>query len=382
MEYDNDKIIKPSYKIELFYWGMLAFFNPIFNCLTYFLHSWKMWPLIFIVNLLLLPAYIVYARLLVPRWFFNKKPLVFLLVSIAFFILVQVLLWGINSFINYQLARKEIPYFTYTTPTFIREFLWTFFNVLLVIAIAYIKKALDEKDMIAELQKDNVHFKLKYLRAQMNPHFLFNTLNSIYSLSLQRSEKAPEVVLKLAEVMRYLIDDCNEPKILLSKEIAFIENYLEIEKIRHNADIRFIVEGVTAGMMIEPFLFISFIENGFTHAFNNSFSHPFMYITLKVEPGQVTLTVINNTNIDLETQAKSVEGTGIRNSKSLLELLYPGNYDLQIIQTEQQERKKSLVRLKNARERLKLLYPDAHTLDIILGNNVFTVSLILKTQAA
>src|SRR5258708_37812750 len=95
--------------------------------------------------------------------------------------------------------------------------------------------------------------------------------------------------------------------------------------------------------MIEPFLFISFIENGFTHAFNNSFTNPFMYITLKVETGQVTLTVINNTNIDLETQAKRIDGIGIKNSKSLLELLYPGSYDLQIIQTDKMERQKSIV---------------------------------------
>jgi len=380
MEYDNDKLIKPSYRIELFYWGLLGLFNPIFNSLTHFLHEWKMWPLVFIVNLLVLPAYIAYSRLLVPRFFFGRPPLLFILLSIVFFAVVQCILWGLNSFINYQLASTEIPYFTYTTSTFIRELLWTLFNMLLAIAIAFIKKALDEKDLIVDLQKDNVHFKLKYLRAQMNPHFLFNTLNSIYSLSLQHSDKAPEVVLKLADVMRYLIDDCNEPKILLSKEIAFIENYLEIEKIRHQADIRFTVEGETAGVMIEPFLFISFIENGFTHAFNNSFSNPFMYITLKAEPAQVTLTVINNTNIDLETQAKRIDGIGIKNSKSLLELLYPGAYDLQIIQTEQLERKKSMIRLRNARERLKLLYPDSHTLDIILGNNVFTVSLILKTQ--
>jgi two-component system, LytTR family, sensor kinase len=190
------------------------------------------------------------------------------------------------------------------------------------------------------------------------------------------------VVLKLADIMRYLIDDCNEPKILLDKEIAFIRNYIEIEKIRHQANIRFTVEGETSGVMIEPFLFISFIENGFTHAFNNSFTDPFMFITLKVEPGQVGLTVINNTNIDLETQSKRIDGTGLKNSKSLLEILYPGSYDLQIIQTEQQERQKSILRLKNARERLKLLYPDSHTLDVILGNNVFTVSLILKSPAA
>lgn len=382
MEYDNDKLIRPSYKIELFYWGILVIFNPLFNSLTWFPLDFKIWAGIFMVSLAVLPAYIIYGRVLAPKFLFGKKPFLFVLISIAFFILIQLILWGIFSLISQSITERAAAYFSYSTSTIIREVLWTVFNMLLAIAIAFIKKALDEKDTIIELQEDNIHFKLKYLRAQMNPHFLFNTLNSIYSLSLQHSDRTPEVVLKLADVMRYLIDDCNEPRILLSKEIGFIENYLDIERIRHNADIRFTVEGKVEGVTIEPFLFISFIENGFTHAFNNSFSNPFMYITLKVEPGQISLTVINNTSIDLETQAKRIEGSGIRNSKSLLELLYPGAYDLQIIQTEQKERQKSLVRLKNARERLKLLYPDSHTLDVILNNNVFTVSLILKSRAA
>ena len=382
MEYDNDRLIRPSYKIEIFYWGLLALFSPVFNSLTFFLRDLNMWPVLLFVNLIILPLYIVYARVLVPKFLFTRKIFLFLTLSVGFFVLIQFIIWLINSAIGSQLEGIRSMYFSYSLRTLIRELLWTLFNLLMAIAIAFIKKALDEKDRIIELQEDNIHFKLKYLRAQMNPHFLFNTLNSIYSLSLQHSDKAPEVVLKLSDVMRYLIDDCNEPRIPITKEIDFIENYLEIERIRHKADIRFVVEGKTDGVTIEPFLFISFIENGFTHAFNSTYAHPFMYITLKIDAAQISLTVINNTSIDLETQAKRIDGTGIRNSKSLLELLYPGSYDLQIIQTEQKERQKSLVRLKNARERLKLLYPDSHTLDVILSNNVFTVSLILKSRAA
>ncbi|MFI5152442.1 MAG: sensor histidine kinase [Chitinophagales bacterium] len=381
MEYDNDRLIKPSYRIEVFYWILLALFNPLYNSLVNFFHFWKVWPLLFIINFILLPAYIVYSRILVPKFLFEKKPVLFGLISLLFFGCIQLILWGLYSFLNNPGAQEQLNYFNYAGPALVREFLWCAFNMTLAIAIAFIKKALDEKDMIVELQKDNIHFRLKWLRAQLNPHFLFNTLNSIYSLSLQQSEKTPEVVVRLADIMRYLIEDCNEPKILLTKEIAFIQNYLEIEKVRHNADIQFSVEGETANVMIEPFLFISFVENGFTHAFNNSISNPFMYITLKSAPGLVKLTVINNTNIDLETQAKSVDGMGIRNSKNLLEILYPNAYDLHIIQTEQKERRKSLVRLKNARERLKLLYPDSHTLDVILNNNVFTVSLTLKSHS-
>jgi two-component system, LytTR family, sensor kinase len=179
--------------------------------------------------------------------------------------------------------------------------------------------------------------------------------------------------------MRYMIYDCDEEKILLSKEIEFIKNYIDIEKIRYKADVRFSVEGETDGIMIEPFLFISFIENGFKHAFNNSYSDAFIYITIKVAADQIVLNVINNTNIDLETQAKKLPGTGIKNSKSLLELMYPDSYALDIIQTDKVEIRKSELRIKNAKKRLDVLYPDSHTLDVILSKNAYTVSLIIKT---
>jgi LytS/YehU family sensor histidine kinase len=130
--------------------------------------------------------------------------------------------------------------------------------------------------------------------------------------------------------------------------------------------------------MIEPFLFISFIENGFKHAMNDDCTHPFIYITIKVNRRQLVLNVVNNTNLDLETQAKRIHGTGLRNSKDMLEMLYPESHSLNIIQTDIQQREKSVLRIKNARERLKIFYPDAHILDVILSNNSFTVSLVVN----
>src|SRR4029079_3838205 len=130
----------------------------------------------------------------------------------------------------------------------------------------------------------------------LNPHFLFNTLNSIYSLSLNNREKTPEVVIRLADIMRFLIYECNEDKIPLDKEIEFIRNNIEIERIRYDADIQFTIEGETGGVMIEPFLFIAFIENGFKHAIYNSFAKPFIYIKLIVSEGQIAINVINNTS--------------------------------------------------------------------------------------
>ena len=130
------------------------------------------------------------------------------------------------------------------------------------------------------------------------------------------------------------------------------------------------------------FLFISFIENGFKHAMDHSFGEPFIYITLRVGNGQLVLNVINSTDADLELQAKKLNGMGIAHSRSLLELLYPSSYDLDIIQTEKDEGRTSELRMRNARERLENLYPDSHTLDVILNKSTFTVSLILKTFAA
>ncbi|SFP62838.1 sensor histidine kinase [Parafilimonas terrae] len=378
MEFDNDRPVKHTGKIEIFCWVLLALMNPLINCLTFFLHNAKIWWFVFGVNLLMLPAYIFYSAIIVPRFLHEKKYVQYFSLTILFLAAIQLILFGIYSIIWDFGSQTEQAYFTYSFSTIIRECLWSIIYTLIAIAIYFINKAFDERKLLIALQKDNDNFRLKYLRAQLNPHFLFNTLNSIYSLSMQKSDETPGIVLKLADLMRYLIYECNEEKVPLTKEIEFIRNYIELEKVRYNADIRFDIEGDSEGIMIEPLLFISFVENGFKHAFDSAYANAFIYITLKITPEQITLTVINNTSIDLETQARRIQGTGIRTSKNMLELLYPTSHALHIIQTEKEESRSTELRMQNARRRLENLYPDSHTLDVILSNNTFTVSLILK----
>lgn len=379
MEFDNDRPVKHPYRIEFFYWALLAVMNPLINSITVFVNDAKIWWFLFVVNLFLLPAYILYSVIIVPRFLFKKKYIQFFALTILFLAIIQLLLFAIYSLIYDFSNQTEQTYFTYSFSTSVRECSWSILYILITIGIYFIKKALDEKDILLNLEKDNASFKLKYLRSQLNPHFLFNTLNSIYSLSMQKSENTPSVVVKLADLMRYLIYECNEEKVPLYKEIEFIRNYIDIEKIRYTADVRFDIEGDPGDILIEPFLFTSFIENGFKHAFDAAYANAFIYITLKIKPGQIELSVVNNTNIGLETQAKKIDGTGIRTSKSMLELLYPTSYALNIIQTEKEESRTNELRIRNAKRRLEDLYPDSHTLDVILSNNAFTVSLILKT---
>jgi two-component system LytT family sensor kinase len=378
MEYDNDRIVKGIYKTELYCWVLFVIINPLVNSLGIFPYNKIAWILLLIVSLLISPLYILYSRIIVPKFLFTRKYIHFAALSLLSSLLILSLVFLLNQVMQ-SFVHEGQNYFSYSKINLARECSWIIINTFLAISIAWLRKNLNEEETIEELQKDNTFYKLRYYRTQLNPHFLFNTLNSIYSLSLSKNDKTSEVVIRLSDIMRFLIYECNEDKIPLEKEIEFIRNYIEIEKIRYDADIKFTIEGTTEGVMIEPFLFISFIENGFKHAIDNSFAKPFIYITLKVSPNQIVLNVINNTSLELESQAKKIQGKGLVNSKSVLELLYPDAYELDIIQTEIKDRKESKSRLKNAKERLQQLYPDTHTLDVILSNNTFTVSLILIT---
>lgn len=384
MEYDNDRLRRRTSRLEIMCWILLGMIQPVTTALTLFNNDWIAWtvfvPVICALVFLLYLLYVLLLRtVLIER---NKKwqaagitLLIFLAISGA-----RLWLYSLVPGIDHRL--KHPAFFTFDSLTALRESWWTALNMSLCIAILFIGHYFDEKSLLQDAKKESSFFQLRYLRAQLNPHFLFNTLNSIYSLSLQKSDRAPEVVVRLADIMRYLIYECDEETIPLDKEIEFIRNYIEIEKIRHTADIRLTVEGNTSGVRIEPFLFISFIENGFKHAMDHSFGEPFIYITVKISNGQLTLNVINSMEADLGTQAKRINGKGIAHSRSLLELLYPAAYDLDIIQTQKDESRTSKLRLRHARERLENLYPDSHTLDVILNKSSFTVSLILKNLNA
>src|ERR1700722_10606832 len=380
MEYDNDTLRRRTSRTEIFGWIVISLLSPVTDCITMLTAHYASCIVAIVAGGLIFPLYLLYARFVGTLFLDHRRRILAWLLSIGCFFIIQLYIFSLYALMRqFQLYPEQQAWVAFSTLTIIRVNWWVAVNMSLCIAMIFIGKSLDEKSQVEHFRKESGFFQLRYLRAQLNPHFLFNTLNSVYSLAMQKSDRAPEVVVKLADIMRYLIYECNEERIPLDKEIEFIRNYIEIEKIRYNADIRLTVEGSTAGITIEPYLFISFIENGFKHAMDHSYSEPFIYITLRVGNGQLVLNVINSTTADLELQAKRINGKGIAHSRSLLELLYPDNYDLDIIQTEKDETRTSALRLRNARERLEDLYPDSHTLDVILNKSSFTVSLVLKT---
>lgn len=186
-----------------------------------------------------------------------------------------------------------------------------------------------------QLQTQTMQSELRFLKSQINPHFLFNTLNSLYALTLKKDDKAPEIVIKLSEMMRYMLYECNEKKVLLKKEINYIKNYLDLEKLRQNKNvaINFKHYGDPGNKKIAPLMFIPFLENSFKHGVSHFLEEAFVHIELKIDEGTVNFYIENSKPEELpapSTPGKKSGGIGLVNVQRRLNLLYPNKYELKI----------------------------------------------------
>ncbi len=182
-----------------------------------------------------------------------------------------------------------------------------------------VRKNLENEKLVAELA---------FLRSQVNPHFLFNSLNNIYSLAYQKSDKAPEAIMKLSEIMRYMLQESNEPKVKLAREIRYLENYIELQRLRFKdqAYVDLHISGDYSEQSIAPLILISFIENAFKHGVVSDASHP---IEIKIELSNRDLFFSIRNKKSLFNKDES-SGIGLNNVKRRLDLLYSGKYVLEI----------------------------------------------------
>lgn len=187
-----------------------------------------------------------------------------------------------------------------------------------------------------ELQTQTMQSELRFLKSQINPHFLFNTLNNLYALTLKKSDKAPEIVIKLSEMMRYMLYECNEKRVLLSKEVKYIRNYLDLEGLRQgkNVEIDFRVEGSIQHQKIAPLMFITFLENSFKHGLSHHLNQGFVHIRLKAEGRHLEFFIENSKPDQLpQPERRKVGGIGLVNVRRRLNLLYPEQHELKITES-------------------------------------------------
>jgi len=189
-----------------------------------------------------------------------------------------------------------------------------------------------------ELEKEKMEAELMALRAQLNPHFLFNSLNNIYSLSLDKSDRAPAYILMMSQLTRYILHDSRSEMVSLDAEIEFIRNLLKLESIRLDDDAKFNfnITGSADDIQIAPLLLLPFVENAIKHGVNPNPNEAYVDIHLEIDNEEaISFTVRNRLEMEADLRNESREelapsGVGLENVKRRLSLLYPGRYQLEL----------------------------------------------------
>ncbi len=203
---------------------------------------------------------------------------------------------------------------------------------IFVVVFKYLKDSFILQYNQNQQHKMQLHFELENLKAQISPHFLFNTMNNFYGLAVENSRKLPDLMIRLADLLRYSLYETRQEKVSLKDEIDYLTNYVELEKIRleSNLDIKFTVDVRNAGKyQIAPLLFIVFIENAFKHARNTIDEPVYIAINLAVSANDIlTLNVTNNHNANAQNNLTNENGIGLENVKKRLSVIYPDEHEL------------------------------------------------------
>jgi two-component system LytT family sensor kinase len=210
----------------------------------------------------------------------------------------------------------------------VRAGTWYSLVLLVSMGVKLLVQLRQAEQRAREIENAQLRTELSFLHAQINPHFLFNSLNTIYSLALKKSDTAPVAVLKLSQLLRYVIDDANRDKVPMEQEVNYLNNYIELQKLRSTSSllVSFRVEGDIATLLISPLLLLPFVENAFKYGISSNQVSP-IDILLSRQGDSMTFTVKNKKFEQGETDST---GIGINNVRRRLDLLYPDKYKLEI----------------------------------------------------
>jgi sensor histidine kinase YesM len=197
--------------------------------------------------------------------------------------------------------------------------------------IKVINEWLRSEQRTKEIANEKLHAELSFLKAQINPHFLFNTLNNIYALASDQSDQTAPAVMKLSSIMRYVLTEARNDVVPLEKEIQFTTHYIELQKMRltDRSSIDFIIKGDPLGRQIAPLLLLPFVENAFKYGISTRERSP-IKILLEINKDSMNFSITNHKHINTTLKLADNTGIGIHNTKRRLDLLYEDRYKLTI----------------------------------------------------
>lgn len=271
---------------------------------------------------------------LLPRWLFKRKYGLFAAGFLLSALMITLLQRALILYIDLPIIFPEEAHtgFWNFNP------FYTLINIYSVVAvftaIKLFKQYFQAQRQRNDLEKQKKTSELALLKSQINPHFLFNTLNNIDALVATNQEKASDALIKLSDIMRYMLYDTATDEVNLEKEINYLESYIALQKIRlkQAEAIHFEVTGHCSGKRIAPMLFIPFVENAFKHGLKD-IQHP-VEILLECLSDELVFSVKNHYNTQVQRQKDQTKGIGLNNVKRRLELLYPGKYHLDIVKED------------------------------------------------
>lgn len=278
----------------------------------------------------LLISAIVY--LMAPKLLFTKKIILFVLISLVLLFLLPKLSTELIS--NGKFGRPPLNGRPKPPSAFMIHFLFlgiAYVTATFIETIFYARKK--EADLLLS-KSENLETELKLLKSQINPHFLFNSLNNIYSLSTIDASKTQQSISYLSDMLRYVIYDCEKPLVPIQKEVKYIQDYIQLFKIKSSKNYpittQFSIEN--QHLRITPMLLIPFVENAFKHGTIESVEKAFITLELRTKAYEVYFRIENSKNSNTQ-QKDSQGGIGIKNVKKRLAILYPNNHSLQINET-------------------------------------------------
>lgn len=286
-----------------------------------------------LISTIWVPAFILYgypiAYFLIPKYLLKEKYFQFGLI---------LLCWAIGGYFLNYLYRTAVlfpsaDFMQYKTnnrnpwaaASYLSMNVMAGFTSMIVLFKYWMQK---QKDYLIA-RNEQVNAELQLLKAQIHPHFLFNTLNNIYAFSIEGSSKTPQLILKLSSILSYMLYDCRSTLVPLEKEIEIMKHYIDLEKERYGERIE-ISQNITGDLpsgQIAPLLLMPFLENAFKHGISEGLEKPWMSIDIDIHQWTLRCKIVNSKSDSIE---KISRGIGIENVKRRLNLLYPENHELRM----------------------------------------------------
>lgn len=270
--------------------------------------------------------------LLIPRFLNRKKYLLF-----CFLFFVIILIFSLfNQWLFSSLIDQILPGYYFISFYSYFDLLKFFIVFLSITTLLHLSKEWFElnesRQKVILLEKEKIDAELKALSNQVNPHFLFNSLNVLYSLAINNENRTSDAIIKLSDILRYVIYESNHEMVSLSSEIKLIYNFIELQQYRisPDADIQFEQNIENENFQIAPMLLLPLVENSYKHGVKGDVEDTFIRMKLIQQGNEVEFSIENNKGLSGELDGKQSGGVGLKNIRSRLELLYPNNFIFEV----------------------------------------------------